>query len=116
MSNRGIISFKLGGTGFDLVPSLENLDNLETSTNKPIYMVASNPKLSDSIKVILSCAKPKYGQIPNWFNAQGVYEQICKDKMIMDISLQVVKFCTNILTAGSDTDIKNVGADDSEGK
>ena len=57
MSNRGIISFKLGGTEFDLVPSLENLDNLETATNKPIYMVASNPKLSDSIKVILSCAK-----------------------------------------------------------
>ena len=55
-------------------------------------MVASNPKLSDSIKVILSCAKPKYGQIPNWFNAQGVYGQICKDKMIMDVSLQVVKF------------------------
>ena len=50
MSNRGIISFKLGGTEFDLVPSLENLDNLETATNKPIYMVASNPKLSDSIK------------------------------------------------------------------
>ena len=35
---------------------------------------------------------------------------------LLDISLQVVKFCTNILTAGSDTDIKNVGADDSEGK
>ena len=31
---RGIISFKLGGTEFDLVPSLENLDNLETATSR----------------------------------------------------------------------------------
>lgn len=116
MSNRGIINITLGGIEFDLVPSLENLENLEAATNKPIYIVASNPKLSDSIKVILSCAKPKFGNYPTWFNAQGVYEQICKDKQIMDVSLQVVKFCTNILTAGSDTDIKNVGADENEGK
>ena len=109
------MTFNLGGIDFELVPSFENLAALEESTNKPIYAIASNPKVSDAIQVLIACAnKPKTGY-PDWFTKQGVFEAINNEKKVMDICVFVVKFCTAILTAGSEHDIKTVGADD-EGK
>ena len=90
MSNRGIISFKLGGIEFDLVPSLENLDNLETATNKPIYMVALILNYPTVSKLFYLVQSQNMGKHQLGLMLKGVYEQICKDKMIMDISLQVV--------------------------
>ena len=114
MKTRGLVTFNLGGVDFELVPSFENLDRLESVTNKPIYNIANQPKLSDAIKCILACAKPQYGNHPEWFNANGVFERITKENKAVDACLAMVKFCTHVLTSGSDTDIKTVGAEDAD--
>ncbi len=108
--------FNLGGIDFEMLPTFENLALLEESTNKPIYTIAANPKLSDAITILLSCAaKPKTGY-PNWFTKQGIFEKVNAEKKVMDACVFIVKFCTAILTAGSEHDIKNVGADEDSGK
>ena len=116
MSKRGHVPFKLGGIDFELVPSFENLDRLESVTNKPIYSIASQPKVSDAIKCLLACGKPTFGKSPDWFNAEGVFELVNTENKAVDLCLVLVTFCTNVLKAGSETDIKTVGADDSTEK
>ena len=37
MNSKGVLTFNLGGVDFDFVPTFENLDRLESVTNKPIY-------------------------------------------------------------------------------
>lgn len=116
MKNRGFVTFTLDDVEFELVPSFENLDRLESVTNKPIYILANQPKLSDAIKCILACAKPKYGNMPEWFNANGVFERINREQKVFDACIALTKFCTGVLSSGSETDIKTVGADDSDAK
>lgn len=103
--------FTLGSVDFELVPTFENLDKLEQVCNKSIYQIATNPKFSDAIKVVLACATPCHdAKKPQWFNADGIMKQASKENKTYDLCIAVVTFCTNVLTAGSDTNIKTVGA------
>ena len=41
MNSKGVLTFNLGGVDFDFVPTFENLDRLESVTNKPIYGITN---------------------------------------------------------------------------
>ena len=116
MNSKGVLTFNLGGVDFDFVPTFENLDRLESVTNKPIYGIANQPKLSDAIKCFLACAKPQFGKNPEWFNANGLFERIVAENKTVDLCLFLVQFCSSVLSAGSETDIKTVGAEDDDVK
>ena len=56
---RGLVLLDIEGLEFNLVPSFENLDKLETATGKPIYELIfqmQQPKVGDITKALLACA------------------------------------------------------------
>ena len=67
-------------------------------------------------KLLLFTTKPKYGNMPTWFNANGIFEKINAENKAVDACIALVNFCTGVLSSGSETDIKTVGADDSDAK
>ena len=59
--------------------------------------------------MFLACAKPQFGKHPEWFNANGLFERIVAENKTVDLCFVLVQFCSSVLSAGSETDIKTVG-------
>lgn len=111
---RGLVLLDIEGLEFNLVPSFENLDKLETATGKPIYELIfqmQQPKVGDITKALLACAVPTTGRYPDWWTREEFYKRMLKSKRLSDYAIAVATFAGNILTSGSDTDIKTVSED-----
>jgi len=111
---RGLVLLDIEGLEFNLVPSFENLDKLETATGKPIYELIfqmQQPKVGDITKALLTCAVPTTGRYPDWWTREEFYKRMLKSKRLSDYAIAVATFAGNILTAGSETDIKTVSED-----
>ena len=112
---RGLVLLDIEGLEFNLVPSFENLDKLETVTGKPIYELVFSmrqPRVGDITKALIACAVPTTGRYPDWWTHELFYQKMIKSKRLSDYAVSIATFASNILTAGSDTDIKTVGADE----
>ena len=122
MNHRGIVNITIGGLDFELVPSFENLDRLETVLNRPCYtflseLAARRYKVGDIARTILACASSRIKKYPDWWSFSGIGDAIMAEQGKMgDISVSVATFIGNAISAGSETDIKTVGASDEDVK
>jgi hypothetical protein len=122
MSNRGIVELTLNGEVFELHPTFENLDKLETVLNKGAVGFLQNDlssgmfKTGDVVSIIQVCAIPPRGaKRPSWWNREGIGRAVLHEGLL-NCTRVVVEFLTKALTAGSETDIKTVGADEDDEK
>lgn len=122
MNHRGIVNITIGGLDFELVPSFENLDRLETVLNRPCYAFLSELagrryKVGDIARCILACASSRIKKYPDWWSFSGIGDAIMAEQGKMgDLSVSVATFIGNAISAGSETDIKTVGATDDDVK
>lgn len=123
MNHRGIVSISIGGLDFELIPSFDNLDRLETALNRPCYEFLSKElaqqryKVGDIVRVILACASSRTKRYPDWWTFSGIGEAIIAERgKAGDLSVSVAIFISNAISAGSETDIKTVGASDEDVK
>ena len=123
MTTRGIVNISIGGLDFELVPSFENLDRLETVLNRPCYeflakdLVVQKYKVGDIVRCILACGSSRVKRYPEWWSFAGIGEQVLIERgKAGDLSVAIATFIGNAISAGSETDIKTVGATDEDVK
>ena len=58
---------------------------------------------------------PRGAKRPSWWNREGIGRAVLNEGLL-NCTRVVVEFLTKALTAGSETDIKTVGADEDDGK
>lgn len=121
MANRGITNITLNGEAFELHPTFSNLDKLETVLNKGAIgflrqdLSSGSFKAGDVVSIIQVCAVPTNHKFPHWWNRDGVGDAVIKEGLV-NITTSVTRFLANVLTAGSETDIKTVDSDSDEKK